>query len=180
MKRHHESHLDHALTEPQINYIFERFADRSAFFKETIDLPSELGDVPCALWGPAMGDPPILNGTEVVPLPPGEYIVSGRTVALDVIAFRAKHQGPSMFTGAITLRKRGTRSYQSRCIDLPMRPTRKVFVVGGPHENESCILYTAYGGPEAPQEPTDPNINPDKLAASIDFWRQHALSRHGS
>jgi len=61
MQRHTESHLDHNLTEEQIAHIFARFADRSAFFIETIELPAALGTAPCALRGPIVGDPPITD-----------------------------------------------------------------------------------------------------------------------
>src|SRR6185295_17991441 len=64
MKLHDISHLDHSLTPDQIRHLEQRFADRSAFFIETIELPAELGTVPCGLHGPAMGDLPVLD-TEV-------------------------------------------------------------------------------------------------------------------
>ncbi len=118
MKRHAESHLDHALTDAQVAYIFERFAGRDAFFIETIELPVELGTAPCFLYGPIMGD---------LPVPESEvhYVT------------------------------RGNRAYKTRSVHRDARPTRKVTVIAGPHESELCILYTAFGGPLAPQEPGD-------------------------
>lgn len=170
MKRHAESHLDHGLNEAQVAYIFDLFKDQREFFKTVIELPVELGTVPCGLWGPVMGDLAIVEGREVLPLPPGDYILpadagmwSGR--GLD-------------FTGAITMAKRGARGWDSRLIDMPCRPTRKVFIVAGPHEEHACILYTCYGGSEAPQEPTDPNLPDNKRAVSEAFWKVHALSRY--
>lgn len=59
MIKHKDSHLDHGLTEAQVAYIFERFASESRFFVETIELPTNLGTVPCGLYGPIMGDDPI-------------------------------------------------------------------------------------------------------------------------
>jgi hypothetical protein len=59
MKRHAESHLDHGLTEAQIAHVFERFSARDGFFIELFELPEALGSVPCALYGPVMGDAPI-------------------------------------------------------------------------------------------------------------------------
>lgn len=53
------SHLDHALTAAQIAYVQKLFEGRDAFFLETIELPEELGKVPCGLYGPVMGDDPI-------------------------------------------------------------------------------------------------------------------------
>lgn len=54
-----ESHVDHGLTKAQLDWLVERFADRKAFFIETVELPSELGTVPCGLFGPVMGDAPV-------------------------------------------------------------------------------------------------------------------------
>jgi hypothetical protein len=64
MIKHRDSHVDHNLTEQQLHYLLDRFTDRNAFFLETIELPEQLGTVPCGLWGPIMGDPPV-DETEV-------------------------------------------------------------------------------------------------------------------
>jgi hypothetical protein len=53
------SHLDHGLTVKQIAWIQERFLGESTFFIDTVTLPTELGCVPCLLYGPIMGDAPI-------------------------------------------------------------------------------------------------------------------------
>lgn len=55
------SHLDHGLTEAQMNYIMEKYQDRDGFFIDTFELPKELGSVPCGLHGPATGDEPVLD-----------------------------------------------------------------------------------------------------------------------
>jgi hypothetical protein len=165
MIKHRDSHVDHSLSEAQIRYLLERFADRGSFFVETIALPIELGTVPCGLYGPLMGDPAI-----------GE--------------------------DEVTSAQRGTRSWTSRLIDLPARQQHEVTVVAGPHEEEcstcrspgfgfslpcpddrceggkirhACVLYTAYGGPVAPQEPGDPGCKDVETSAA--FWRQHALAK---
>jgi hypothetical protein len=138
MIKHAASHVDHGLNEVQLRYILDQFVDKTAFFITTIELPEELGTVPCGLYGPLMGDAPI---------PEGEVV----------------HQ------------KRGTRAWTSRLIDKPLRPTRKVTVIGGPHDGHPCILYTCYGGPQAPQEPGDPGCKDP--AASATFWREHALAK---
>lgn len=64
MKITAESHLDHNLSESIINFLSEMFADRDEFFIETVELPEELGTVPCGLHGPLMGDYPV-SETEV-------------------------------------------------------------------------------------------------------------------
>lgn len=136
MIRHRDSHVDHGLTEAQICYLLERFADRETFFIETIDLPADLGTVPCGLWGPVMGDPPIAEDE-------------------------------------VTHAPRGERTWASRLVKRPARLTRLITVVAGPHEMSACVLYTAFGGPPAPQEPGDPGCK-DPVASST-FWRDHAL-----
>lgn len=138
MKKHEESHVDHGLTEAQLRYLLDRFADREAFFIETVTLPPELGTVPCGLYGPLMGDPPIREDE-------------------------------------VTYAVRGTRAWASRLTTLPARQQHEVTVIAGPHEEHACILYTAFGGPLAPQEPGDPACK--DLAASTAFWREHALAK---
>jgi hypothetical protein len=138
MIRHADSHLDHGLTEAQVRYVFDRFADRDTFFIETVTLPDELGTVPCGLYGPRMGDAAI-----------GETEISYST--------------------------RGTRAWTSRLIDLPPRHQREVTVIAGPHDGQPCVLFTAFGGPLAPQEPGDPGCK-DPVASAA-FWRDHALAK---
>jgi len=138
MIKHNDSHVDHGLTEGQLRYLLDRFADRKAFFLETIELPEQLGTVPCGLYGPIMDDPPIDEATVL-------------------------HE------------HRGTRAWTSRLVARPMRPTRMVTVIAGPHEEHSCILYTAFGGPASPQEPGDPGCK-DPVASAA-FWREHALAK---
>jgi hypothetical protein len=167
MRKHAASHVDHSLTEDQLRYLLDRFADRQSFFIETITLPRELGTVPCGLYGPVMGDPSI-----------GE--------------------------DEITYAPRGSRAWNSRLIELPTRQQHEVTVIAGPHEEpcwhcdgsggigswkaripcwtcdhgkvkHACILYTAFGGPLAPQEPGDPGCKDPEASAA--FWRDHALSK---
>lgn len=135
---HKDSHLDHGLTQAQIDYIISMFSDRDAFYIETVELPEELGTVPCGLYGPIMGDAPVNHGHDT------RYA------------------------------KRGNREYVSRVIDRPMRQVRTVTVIMGPHDGHSCIVYTMFGGPCAPQEPDDPQCK--DLVKSVAFWREHALA----
>ena len=141
MKKVAESHLDHGLTDEQVNFLLEKFADRSEFFIETIELPEELGTVPCGIYGPSMGDV---------------------AVSEDQVHYAARNDRP----------------YPSRLIDREPRQVRQVSVIAGPHEEDgekiACALYTAFGGPVAPQEPGDPTCQ--DLDASKIFWSEHALS----
>lgn len=77
----------------------------------------------------------------------------------------------------ITMEPRAPREYPSRIVARPARPTRELTVVAGPHEAEPCVLYTAYAGPAAPQEPDDPRLGEAGRYESIDFWSQHGLAR---
>lgn len=53
---HAESHLDHDLSPAHVAWLLIRFADRDAFFLETVELPPELSPVQCGLYGPVLGD----------------------------------------------------------------------------------------------------------------------------
>lgn len=167
MKLHKDSHLDHGITDAQLGNLLQRFEGRTGFFIATVELPAELGNVPCALFGPAVGDEPVAE-SEVV------------------------------------YRKRGDRQWSSRLIECAHpRRSRRVTVIAGPHDGEGCVLYTAYGGPQAPREPGDIRLEMEKLhedraglhdmsdgyktiqakivalrekrAESDEFWSKHAL-----
>lgn len=132
------SHTDHGLAPTVIDYILARFADRSAFFIETIEIPEGLPSASCGLYGPIVGDAPVPEAD-------------------------------------VSYHVRGTRDWSSRMVDRSPRPTRTLTVIAGPHNGDPCVLYTAFGGPLAPQEPGDPKCaNPE---ASTSFWAQHALAR---
>lgn len=60
MIRHKDSHLDHGLTDAQREYLGGlEVSPGDAVVVKTIELPAELGEVPCALYGPTMGDDPV-------------------------------------------------------------------------------------------------------------------------
>lgn len=144
MRQHPDSHLDHSLTAAQVAYLFEFFADRTAFFIETIELPEYLGTVPCGLYGPIMGDAPIEERwVDYHRRPPREY--TSRVLR--------KHEYPGGFPGP----------------QAPYRKVQQVTVIAGPHGDEPCVLYTAFGGPLAPKEPNDPTLADDRRAESVAF-----------
>lgn len=135
-----DSHVDHGLTQAQLDWCISQFADRTSFFVQTVELPPELGSVKCNLHGPAAGTSPV---------EPYEVVYA----------------------------QRGKRNYLSRMCRRPAHDTRKVTVVAGTHgdyPNDGMILFTAYGGPSAPQEHNDPECK-DQLK-SWEFWKSHALS----
>lgn len=59
LETHADSHLDHNLTPEHVTWLLARFADREAFFIETVTLPDTLGEVECGLYGPLCGDEPV-------------------------------------------------------------------------------------------------------------------------
>jgi len=75
----------------------------------------------------------------------------------------------------VTYAKRGTRAWNSRLVDRPLQQMRTVTVIAGPHDEHTCIVFTMYGGPLAPQEPGDPGCR--DVDASKAFWSEHALTR---
>lgn len=56
------SHTDHAMTEAQRAFVLDSLRDRDGFFIAVVELPEDLGTVPCALYGPLMGDAPVTEG----------------------------------------------------------------------------------------------------------------------
>lgn len=58
MKVIKESHTDH-LTPEVLAYVEGRFADREAFFIETIELPKEYEPMQLGIRGPSVGDPEV-------------------------------------------------------------------------------------------------------------------------
>lgn len=72
---------------------------------------------------------------------------------------------------------RGNRSCASRLVDRPARPTNKLTVIAGPHGDDKCVLYTAFGGELSPKEPGDLTIESwGEIQESRQFWAEHALS----
>jgi hypothetical protein len=133
--KHAESHVDHCLTEAQLEHVLRQEAPAGRVHAQTVELPIELGTVRCALYGPIMGDAPVEENSDVF------------------------------------YQRRGERKGESRMVVQPLRDVRTVTIVTGPHDGHECVLFTAYGGPEAPRERFD-----DDSDASAEFWRVHALA----
>lgn len=68
---HKDSHLDHGLSPQAVAYVFSIFGETAERFSVSITLPDWIKEVPCALYGPAVGDPP-------VPEAEVEYLVRGK------------------------------------------------------------------------------------------------------
>lgn len=143
IKRHKDSHLDHALTDAQVDFVLGLSAKEGELTIQTVELPEELGTVPCGLFGPVMGDAPVTDSADV------EW------------------------------RVRGNRKGESRTVSRAPRQVRTVTVISGPHDGESCVLFTAFGGPQSPREPFEfaDDDQSDAAQESRKFWAEHALAR---
>lgn len=54
-------HADHGIKDEQLKYIVNQLKKeaKDGFFIQEVKLSPELGKVPCGLYGPEMGDPPV-------------------------------------------------------------------------------------------------------------------------
>ena len=68
----------------------------------------------------------------------------------------------------------GPRTWRSRLIHKPTRPTRLLTVVGGPDSSGRMIFFDVFGGPLPAQEVGDPATR--DIKESHRFWREHALA----
>jgi len=196
MIKHRDSHVDHGLTVDQLQCVLDRFADRQSFFIETFTLPRELGTVPCGLYGPVMGDPPI-GEAEIYRAARGTRAWPSRLIKLpsrdqhEVTAIAGPHEEPCWHCDG----SGGIGEWKAR-IPCGTCDHGKV--------KHACILYTAFGGPATPREPGDirremealeerrrelsyRGDEHDKIYAKLDglrekrdesdaFWADHALA----
>lgn len=174
MIRHRDSHIDHGLTEAQLQYLFDRFANRASLFVETITLPRDLGTVPCDLYGPIVGDPSIRED-DVTYATRGTRAWTSRLIDLPP---RQQHEvtviaGPHEET--CSLCKGSGERFTDPRFGATFAGVHPCEQCTGGKIKHPCVLYTAFGGPAAPQEPGDPSCK--DLAESATFWREHALSK---
>lgn len=156
MKIHKESHLDHHLTADQVAHIEARFAERTEpFFIETFELPAEFGTVPCGLYGPTMGDPPV-SDAEATRAKRGTRAWQSRLVdrparpTRTVTVIAGAHEETCPTCGGQTAEdfvERGAAPAGTQWTCQTCDGSGKLA--------HACILYTAFGGPQAPQEPGD-------------------------
>lgn len=173
MIKHTESHLDHNLTEAQIAHVMERFADRDAFFIETIELPEDLGTVPCGLFGPLVGDEPIVETGDVLRVKRGTRPWFSRCIARfprpvrTVTVIAGPHEGHgcivyTMFGGPLAPREPGDIRKEMAALEEQRRP----------------LMCSDDEGAKAEREAIHAKIVAlrEKRAESDAFWAQHALS----
>jgi hypothetical protein len=71
----------------------------------------------------------------------------------------------------VTYAVRGKRKGESRLVARPMRESRLLAVVAGPHDGHDWVLFTSYGGPVMPREAFE-----DDSEETKEVWGEHALS----
>ena len=72
---------------------------------------------------------------------------------------------------------RVNRPWKDRLVDLPLRDSRLMTVIGAVVAEDTVKVFTMHGGPLASHNPEDPSC-PDVAAAKL-WWSQHALSSRG-
>lgn len=171
MQRHPESHFDHGLTAAQVDHILTRFADRSAFFVETFDLPEDLGTVPCGLFGPLVGDAPVAEG-DVTRAPRGTRPYASRLVdrtpraTRTVTVIAGPHDGHACivytaFGGPVTPQEPGDIRRQLEALEK----TRGGLADRSPEGAEHTAIYAQIVALRAKRD-----------AADL-FWADHALAK---
>ena len=118
------------------------------------------------------------------PAPNGEVCVQTIELPPELGTVDCALWGPAMGDDALCdmecyWAKRGDRKGPSRLVDARKRETSLVTIVTGPHGDESCVLFTAYGGPSAPREPfefAEDDISEDAIKSRV-FWSRHALAQ---
>ncbi len=159
IKIHAKSHTDHGIPDFVREYVLQHFFDAKEFFAATIPIPESA----CLSTGASLNDAhnPVKSYMAKLPaIPCGLH--------LDVPESEAHYA------------KRGDREWNSRMCKRPPRMVREVTILAGPNPDDpdsGMILYTMYGGPQAPQEPGDPDLPDEKRAEAEAFWAKAALSQ---
>lgn len=151
IKLHEDSHVDHAVPNPVLDYVLRQFEDRTTFFIETITYPEK------GTWSS-----PRTEGRWV----PWDFATTPCALHIDVPEDEVHYA------------KRGDREYESRMCKRSPRMVREITIIAGPHPDDSdvgMILYTMYGGPAAPKEPGDPRLTDEEREESVAFWSKAAL-----
>ena len=147
-----QSHLDHGLTPQQVAYVLDyvRPTLKGLAVDDDAGLIKDTVELP----------------TELGTVPSGIY---GPAVG-----------DPPVEEEEVFYAKRGDRVADSRLVDKPHRHQRMVTLIAGPHNDFRWALYTIYGGPLAPKEPSTLNRNDTAQdhKNSREFWAVHALSSH--
>lgn len=72
---------------------------------------------------------------------------------------------------------KGKRLGKSRMVNLPLRKSRRVTVIAGPHDGHPMVVYAMFGGHAAEREPFDEDIkNEADRQRAVAFWATHALA----
>jgi len=169
MKKNKASHFDHGLSEAQVEYVMNRFADRDAFFIETIELVETLGTVPCGLHGPIVGDAPV-SEADVTYEKRGTRAWKSRLVDRPTKSARTVTviAGPHEETCESThVPQHGHQLRMGGCNGTGKIECAGMHAGAAWHEEtcgrcngtgkikHACIVYTMFGGPLSPRESAD-------------------------
>jgi hypothetical protein len=171
-----DSHVDHGLKKSVVDWIVRQFETEEGgrVIVRTFEIPAEYGAVPCGLYGPEMGDDPVPEYRTLTDAVHWETATAQPPEELaEEVLLSTEDKEHTANAGWIGI-NRGSRSWPSKIVPLPHRMTDKLTVVAGPVGDEPLVWFTAYGGPEAPQEPGDPNCHDKEFSGK--FWQTHALA----
>lgn len=162
IKIHKDSHVDHGIPRGVVYKVLAAFSDRTEFFIETVALPETIEILHSLDYWQNPGG--VSHEEKVKPVPCGLH--------LDVPESEVYYA------------ERGDRKYTSRLCRRPPGMVREVTVVAGPHPEDpsaGMILFTMYGGPQAPREPGSFTLEGEVLEGealeeSKAFWKSAALS----
>lgn len=109
------------------------------------------------------------------------FFIETFEIPADLAPLRCALHGPAMGDEPIpesecSYSQRDSGGRVRQCRRAP-RETRLMTVIAGPHDGLGCVLYTSFGGPQAPRAPGDEDLKEEAdIAESREFWSRHALS----
>ena len=109
----------------------------------------------------------------------GGFHVSTFTIPADLGTAPNAMHGPSEGDAPIEESEafygtRGDRPVLSRLCDRAPRSSKLVTVIG--INQAEPVIFTMYGGPAAPREPSDASMSPEERETARKYWAAHALS----
>ncbi len=156
---HKDSHVDHGIDAKVRDYVLKQFRDRTEFFVEVFEYPESYPVYPSlSNWHVTHHGVPLYD-VDLPSVPCALHM----DVPEDEVHYARREE----------------REWKSRMCKRPVRMVREVTIIAGPHPDDAdagMILFTMYGGPNAPREPGDPSLDGQALEIAKVFWSCAALS----